>query len=390
MRMLVGPARVWAGADGGSPPDPGNPLDRPLVTGETFLAAYQGSFNTPSAFEYGGCGLAVSADGNSLYCGGLDTAHTMGRMSIPAIGGTASVEIAPVSVPGDSMSPPAANGDRTFGTLVQDDRLLILKTSFYDAPMTKWCVPANLSLTSFGTINGNVSERGASVRAISSGLGHLPVEWQGIFGGKAYAFGGSLSQVSQASCGPSFGTFDPDAILEGGGDVAMNDLLWYNTANPIEPYSPYDYPEDYVAYNSSGGTDYFAIQTLATGTAFIYPGSRSLLFIYGHGYGPYGNRLGECWDGSSVFSAPYRLQVVAYDLRELKKVQDGLLQPYQVQPYAWWLLGPDEYGALGECVYLLPGGFTFDAGAKKLYGCRKLSSSAEGAEKIHVWQIGEL
>jgi len=311
-------------------------------------------------------------------------------MTIPAIGQKAAAEVEPVYVPGQTMDPEdATQGFRVFGALVHDGRLILVPASYYEGPMVNWCQSADLDLTSFGSINGMTTQRGASIRALSAGLGHLPPEWHSIFGGSAFAFGGSMQQVALASCGPAFGVFDPDDVSDVGGTVSMNDLLYYTEAHPIEPFAPSTYPETYIGYNSMGGTDLFAIQTLPTGTAFIYPGSRSLLFVYGHGYGPYGNNTG-CYGGSSVFSGPYRLQVVAYDLRELKKVQDGILLPYEVQPYAWWLLGPDDYGALGVCVDLMSGSFTFDIATKKLYGARYFSGGLPSPHRINVWQIGEL
>ena len=66
--------------------------------------AYQGYFTVPQGtgptFSYGGMGLAMGPDGDSLYYGGLVSQQVLGRISIPAIGGTASIITQPTSIPG--------------------------------------------------------------------------------------------------------------------------------------------------------------------------------------------------------------------------------------------------------------------------------------------------
>lgn len=376
LNISIAPAAVGGGDD---------PMDLPLVTEQTFSATHLGYFNTRSDFEYGGSGMAIGPD-NSLYLAGLHQDASVGRLTIPAIEGLATTVKAPVTIPGSTISS-APSGYRNGGTLVYNDRVIVAKLTYYEAPMTAWCCAANIGLTSFGSINGMTLARGGRIRAFCSGMGHVPAEWQDVLGGPAFAFGGSLQQISEASCGPAFGVFDPDDVNEGGGNVPFSDLLWYDDSRPVEPFTPAH--AGFTQYNSAGGTDYLAIQTLKTGTAFIYPGSRSLLFVYGHGYGPYGNAGSDgCYQGSSVHSAPFRLQVVAYDLRDLVAVKNGTKNPWEPKPYGWWLLGPDDYGALGVCVYLEQGCFTFDPTNRKLYGCRELESGDSG--KIQVWDIGTL
>src|SRR5436309_2822966 len=52
---------------------------------------YVGKFTLPSGFSYGGRGLAYNAAHNSLFASGFVRSPTTGEVSIPAIGGTATL-----------------------------------------------------------------------------------------------------------------------------------------------------------------------------------------------------------------------------------------------------------------------------------------------------------
>ena len=83
-----------------------DPTQQPLLHSSDIT--YLGSFKLPrpaygdstGSFDYGGMGLAVSADGKTLYVGGHVYNQSLGRVAIPdKMGGTASLIQAPVLIP---------------------------------------------------------------------------------------------------------------------------------------------------------------------------------------------------------------------------------------------------------------------------------------------------
>jgi hypothetical protein len=364
-----------------------NPLTLPLATSSNLSITYLGSFTVPQEFEYGAGGMSIG--GGGLYVGGLDTNLIFGRISIPAVGGAATTQVAPVSVSGTiGGSGSSAEDRRITGSLFYNNSLYIGETSFYDTDgaQNRWIKVANSSVGAQGTFCTASTARGSSTRMISGPMMHIPAIWQPILGGPAAVLGCHLSIVSTSQNGYGFGVFDPANVTSGGAAVAVDDLLGYSFSQPLEPGGPSysgwaSYPK-----NASGGTDYFSQVGQPLGTAFIPTGSRSLLYVTTHGYGL---QDGGCRPGSSVNAGPYRCQISAFDLADLAAVKAGTMQRYQVRPTGFWVL-PNSASIWDSCVgnFAGAGTFAFDPSTNRLYG--QADGFHGGNLRIHVWQVGSL
>lgn len=340
----------------------GDPLNLPLVQSSSNIFSRIGQIPLSGFdFEFGGAAMAIN--GNQLYLSGNRQQPRVGRLTLPAtVGSSATTSVVPVG----TGSAGGSNPSIVSGSLVLNGNLYLTASIDYDGngDQNRWIQVANLSVGGQGTMCSMNASNGAYVRRLSQCLGHIPAEWQSILGGPCFAFGARLSIISNAQCGYGCAIFNPANVSAGGGSVACTTLLDYpyggHGSTALEPgdagFSDVRVVDGltYSSYpkNANGGTDLFSTTNAHLGTAFIAPGSRSLLFITCHGYGVADN---GCRPGSSVNNSPFRIQVVAYDLRDLVAVKNGTKQPYEPRPYAWWVL-PGWDTPWGACVgYSAPG-----------------------------------
>jgi hypothetical protein len=321
-----------------------SPLSLPLVTASTPLFNYLGSFNIPSAFQYGGSGMSVS--GSTLYVSGLQqSSASLGAMTIPAIGGSASLVKSPVS-----FSPSGIN--RACGSLLYNNKLYVTIALGYDVgPLNVFMVTANPDMSGISAPCSAKGSAGSMSRMFSNSMGLVPSLWQPILGGPAFVAGGAggmvgLSIISNMCCGFGFSTFDPAAVV-GGSSVALNEWLNYPYSDPASAGTAL---WSRTPKNSKGGDDFASIYDGPLGCAFIAPGSRSLLFISVHCYGPSGSRGSSPCDPSGQASgsnetpsggdiAAYRrVQVTAYDLAAIVNNRNAGKPVSAVLPYAFWEL----------------------------------------------------
>jgi hypothetical protein len=185
-------------------------------------------------------------------------------------------------------------------------------------------------------------------------MGLLPALWQPILGGPAYVCSGigRVSIISQAAAGNGIATFDPAQVVSGG---AVNLTEWLeqpyfnNTGNGEQVsrlwgYSPYTQAN----WGGQVGDNYISCYDGPVACCIIPPGSRSLLFIHLHQYGPGGNPgSNPCDTGASGSNATpiapdthayYRLQVTAYDIAALVANHQAGGAQDAVKPYGWWEL----------------------------------------------------
>jgi hypothetical protein len=112
-------------------------------------------------------------------------------------------------------------------------------------------------------------------------------------------------------------------------------------------------------------------------------GSRSVLFIGRQGIGVFCYGTGtECGDpvdeSKGTHAYPYIHQIWAYDALDLQAVKYGLLQPWEVQPYALWQL--DEMDSSGGATIA---GAAYDPASGRLYITERYGESPA----VHVYQI---
>jgi len=380
----------------------GDPLSLPLVTSSTPLFTYLGSFTGSSDFDYGAG--AMSVNGSMLYMSGLEqSGASLGSMTIPAIGGTASTIVAP-----QTFTPSGV--DRACGSLVYNGKLYITIALSYDVgPLNVFLVKANTNVTSISSACAADGSAGSASRLFSNYMGLVPSIWQSLLGGPAFVAGGpggmvGLSIISNMCCGFGFSTFDPDTVV-GGSPVALTEFLNYPYSDPVSAGTAL---WSRTTVNSKGGDDYVSVYDGPLGCAFIPEGSRSLLFVSVHCYGPSaarftspcdpaGNASGSNETPTGGDAAYRRVQITAYDLATLVSNKQGGGHVYAPLPYAFWelpswqsILMPGATGASATCVQtgqLANSWMTYDSVNRRLY------ASQEGnfiPEKVHLWSVAPL
>ena len=375
-RLCCAAGILFFGCGGGNGPG-GNPLDLPLVMESHGIATYAGSFTGPSALydnDGGGSGgLSVSEDGQTLYIASFF--GSIGAMTVEATGGTAELVQAWTNTP-DTV---ASAGNVHCETLEVSGSLLVTKMGEYHTEAQPEFIqrgdPGGSGFSDLDDIAGV-----DNARRLTQGLVRIPPAWQELLGGPVATLGSRLSIISNAQVGYGIATFDPSEV--GTGTVTVHPLLDYTYGNPLEAPDSSHPDWDSAPKNALGGTDLVSSTNAPLGTAFIPTGSRSLLFVTVHGYGL--SDVG-CRAGSSVHNGPYRMQVVAYDLRDLVAVLSGEALPSDPRPYAWW-----EFShPWGDCVGdgnsgSFPGAMAYDYGSQTLYGTLHFNG---GSPDVHVWNV---
>lgn len=295
-----------------------------------------GSFKLPTGiraggqanagFEYGGSAMTYNPANNSLYVGGHAWDNFGGEVSIPAIGGTATL-LQPLT---DAFEGKArAIGDGTWnvgGQLVYKGKLHMTAFIYYDASaaqtVSHFSRPLNLSTR--GQVAGPVRAGALGAGFYSGYMGSIPAEWQATLGGPALTGNCCLSILSRTSYGPAVFSFDPEHA---------------GTATPLVYYTQ-DH-QTIGTYGATGSHPVFNGTTRITGVVFPQ-GTSSVLFFGSTGFGNYcygeGAECGEPGSSKGEHAPPYRAYVWAYDAYDLAAVKAGKKRPWDVTPYATWAL----------------------------------------------------
>jgi hypothetical protein len=348
-----------------------DPTTHPLL-GESDMM-YLGYFNVPRpatgeaarSFDYGGSALAVSEDGQTLYAGGHVYNHAVGRVAIPRnLGTTAELIQAPARVAVD-FGHPSSGTESVSGALVYNGRLIVQKRNYYDTDGgANSHTAGDLNVSNFCA-----STRLANLPSVQFGngyMGHIPLEWQALFGGPAFAGNSCMSIIGKCSNGPSFYVFDPDDVGVTS-PVPSIPLMYYNTTHPLV--------EDPDAANDI----WIRADTKNSGIIFA-SGTRSVLFVSRHGYGPRKYKVDDgCGGGGGESAAPYRRQVTAFDANDLLAVKNGTKQPWEIRPYAWWELP----GPKSTCASMAYSGLAYDDVTRRVYIAFPFSTNP----RVHVYQI---
>jgi hypothetical protein len=334
---------------------------------------YLGSFDVPpidgttwdsqQALTYGGWALGLGKDGKTLYWGCHDWHEKLAEISIPPIGGTASIVRRCTPVPGL----PDIDVDQVNlgGTLVWNGRLIVSAYSYYDGNgnATKSHTGGTLQIDGFTPFQ--VVGRGVGGR-LGGYMGVIPTEWRELLGGPAFTGQCCLAVISRSSLGPALSVFDPDDVGREN-PAPATEVLGYTEANPLS------------RHDSTG--EQFNGTTQIGGAAFI-PGTRSLVFFGFQGTGKYCYGTGEeCADpddpAKGTHGYPYRRQAWFYDAADLVKVRAGQIKPYDVKPYAIAPLpGDGGKGARGPLT-------AFDPATRRIY----MADGLHEKPRIHVYEI---
>ena len=150
------------------------------------------------------------------------------------------------------------------------------------------------------------------------------------------------------------------------------------------------------------GDNYFSEYDGPVGYGFIVPGSRSLIYISSHEYGPDQVRGGGCnKNASGSDDAPIapdtanydRVQITAYDLAQLYQAQQGKIPVYSITPYAFWSF-PNwrvAANASNNCASMNgTGSFFFDPMTNILYGTFSSNTYGYGNMIVEEWRVNPL
>jgi hypothetical protein len=348
------------------------PSTLPLI--QSGHVAYLGSFTFPTsdgaggAMDYGGYGLGIGANG-SLYVGcSKANGYRQARISIPAIGGVASV-LQPCRAVTNAIGvdPGTPNGVKVGGSILWNGRLIVSAFSFYDAEGNAvashfW---ANPDMTGVQGPVALTTVNGFGPGLVGGYMGVVPEAWRTLLGGPALTGACCLSVISRSSAGPAVSVFNPDHV-GAQSPVPQTPLVGYPTGHPLAPWD--------VANPLFTGVTRMAGVALPEGT-------RSVLFIGRHGdsycYG--GASCNDPTDTSQgVHGYPYHYRMWAYDANDLAAVKAGTKQPWEPQPYAVWTLP-----AASITTNIAPTETAvYDPATRRIY----LAAGGSGV-RVHVWEV---
>jgi hypothetical protein len=352
-----------------------------------------GTFKVPSnirsggqanaGFEYGGTALAFNPAQNSLFMVGHLWDQLSGEISIPQIGGTATL-LQPLRDATEGrmsqINPGDSNSKMIGGQLAWGNKLIVSAYSYYDGQgsqvLSHFTRPLSLSTT--GQLAGPLRVGPLGAGFYSGYMGLIPAEWQAKLGGPALTGNADLGVISRTSYGPAVFAFDP-SNLSGTG------------AQPLVYY-----PEAHQSLGSwaganqlYGGADTVKGIVFPSGTSTVlFFGKHGATFCYGVGTSnqaldgkPSGNGVDPyCYDpddgGKGVHGYPYSPYVWAYDANDLAAVHSGSKQPWDLRPYAVWSLP-----GMGAQV----GGAAYDPATKRIYVTEMFGDSDRPI--VHVFEV---
>lgn len=350
-----------------------DPITQPRLTVADIT--YAGKFSIPSYAEldYSVTGPLAVSNGQFWYAGeGGARPMKLARLQLPALGATATV-LTPSTplVNIEAVNPRDPNRKIIGGAvLLPNGRLAVSAYSYYDADGT--ATHSHFTMDPITLKNQQGPFRIGSPGFTAGYMGSVPPEWRTLLGGDTLTGQGMIAIITRTSLGPSATIFNA-ADLETIDPVPNQMLIGY----------PYTHP---TLGTWEGVGPYFTGADTLGGIAFP-SGTRTVLFVGRHGYrtgsGCYGYGTNDpaldgtvaadgsgnhyCYDPSTgnkgPHSYPYKVMVWAYDATDMVKVKQGILNPWDVIPYATWELPGPLVGNLG--VYI--SGATYDDALKKLY-----------------------
>jgi hypothetical protein len=351
------------------------PASQPLVQqgnlrylGSFGIPANDGSAAATGDLIYGGTAASLSP-GGGLFLTGHDWTQRLCEVSIPAIGGMATIRQRCVDVTEGRMSQVDSSTIKLGGSLVYNGRLIVSAFSYYDADnnQTKSHFASGATLATGGDVTGPVQVGATGAGFVSGYMGLIPAEWRGLLGGPALTGNCCLSIISRTSSGPAVSVFNPDDI---------------GRVSPVPATQVVGYPLSAPLANADTANEYYTRADRIGGFAFA-SGTRSVLFVGRHGAGQpcYGTGA-DCNDPTNASKGehayPYVHQVWAYDANDLVAVKNGTRQASQLRPYAVWRLTEmDNNGSAGVS------GVTFDPATRRIY----VTIASSTAPRVHVYEI---
>ncbi len=323
---------------GSSPPPP--PPAKGLLHKSNLTL--MGAFRAPDSDGYtatgsAGYGLALAADGKSLFIVG--GTGGIGQISIPTpgMGDVASLPrataISPVSlvIPGLPSNPLSGSAVLIGGLLVHGGKLVGTAYLYYDASGSGSVSHFTVDLAT-NKIGGLYKVGTQQAGYVAGYMCDVPAEWLQKIGAPCLTGQSDIAIISRTSNGPAAFGFDPATL--GSSTAPVINLVAYPQESPLGPYS-----------TSQGGGPANPIQNAVTQIAgMVFPtGTSSLLHFGNTGAGYVGYGIPSDWGdamhggkGPHALNGEYIWQVWAYDANDLLAVKSGAKQPWQIVPYDTW------------------------------------------------------
>ena len=341
---------------------------------------HEGSFTLPNAqdttgtygFDYAQGVLAFNPARNSLFVVGHDWNQQVAEVSIPALGGTATVLQPFVDALGGritQINPTDPNAKKIGGMAVIGNQLVLTAYSYYDGAMSATAshFVRPVTLTASG-LQGPFRVGSLNPGFYAGYFAPVPAAWQAALGGSLLNGQCCLGIVSRTSYGPSVSVVNPADLTAARANTPATMLVGYPEAHAT-----------LAAWASTGplfnGTTIMRGLVLPEGTATV-------LFFGRHGMGTwcYGEPT-TCKDpedsGKGTHAYPYEPHVWAYNAADLAAVRAGTKQPWDVKPYATFRLpGLTKAGI---------GGVTVDPATGRIFVSEQFGDGAK--LRIHVFGI---
>ena len=343
---------------------------------------HEGSFTLPNAqdttgtygFEYAQGVLAFNPARNSLFVVGHDWNQQVAEVSIPALGGTATVLQPFVDALGGritQINPTDPNAKKIGGMAVIGNQLVLTAYSYYDGAMsaTSSHFVRPVTLTASG-LQGPFRVGSLNPGFYAGYFAPVPAAWQAALGGTLLNGQCCLGIVSRTSYGPSVSVVNPADLTSARANTPATMLVGYPEAHAT-----------LAAWASTGPL--FNGTTIMRGVV-LPEGTATVLFFGRHGMGTwcYGEPT-TCKDpedsGKGTHAYPYEPHVWAYNANDLAAVRAGTKQPWDVKPYATFRLpGLTKAGI---------GGVAVDPATGRIFVSEQFGDGAK--LRIHVFRIGQ-
>lgn len=365
---------------------------------------YKGGFRLPlgtygeSSIAWSNGTFALSPGGDSIYVVGHVNDHAVAEFRIPELVNSQSLnELRMASAPMQGftkvLSKATGGNPESLNTITglffYDGKLVVNAIDYYDGGAdnrdTTLVIESPQNLAS-SRVSGFFE---LSCAATCSGwISKIPVEWQQTLGGTHIAgYASNYSIISRFSVGPSAFVIDPSEL------IAKTSAASSSVVDPVvkafaRMFFPLAHPLHPDIYNVSLQNELWTELSMAV-YGFIVPGTSTYLTIGNSGgqYGGIGYKLSGCGGYCAQDSQDYYNYIWLWDVNDLVKVKSGLLQPYEIRPYAYGKLEtPFQNGQHGLIM-----GADYDDRTKLLYlllrGADGLQSKYDSAPVVLAYDL---
>lgn len=306
------------------------------------VPASDGSGVQPSEkgqLAYGSYALGIGPN-NTLFFGCHDWYDRLARITIPAMGGTATIaEPCRDAAPGIANIAGSGNGMVLGGTLMLNGKFFVGANTYYAGepqPQSLWVGDALTAMRGPYALGSGLNQR-----TMTGYMGVVPPEFRALFGGDAISGRCCSSIISNSSFGPALYVWDSATVET---TKAATWLLGYPAAHQTN--GTYDDPGGFVGYGM--GTSVGGVAMIPGSNTTIFFGQQGTRVCYGEGTtnqaldktavpGTNGQVI-YCYDPTSPYKGnhgyPFKRVAWFYRTSDLLAVKRGQKQPWEIKHYA--------------------------------------------------------